>query len=133
MSRGLILVVDDNHLNRKLARFILEAEDYSVLAAGDAAEARALLEELSPAAILMDLQLPGMSGLTFVQELRKNPRWRGTWILALSADATEANKAKALTVGCDGYLTKPIDSETLPSVLAQLLTTERSVKSPGEE
>jgi CheY-like chemotaxis protein len=121
-----ILIVDDNPTNLKLARVILSAEGYLVRTADDAEEALALLEAFSPTLILMDLQLPGMDGLTLVRKLRQDARWGATWIVALTAYAMKGDEEKALAAGCDGYATKPIDPSTLSGVVASFVARQRS-------
>jgi CheY-like chemotaxis protein len=113
-----ILIVDDNPQNLKLARILLQSEGYDVLTAGDAESARTLLETASPRLILMDLQLPGMDGLTFTRQLKGDPTRREIIIVALTAYAMKGDAEKALAAGCDDYVTKPIDIETLPALIA---------------
>ena len=125
MAGEPILIVDDNPTNLKLVRVILAAEGYLVKTADDAEEALATLETFTPTLILTDLQLPGMDGLTLVRRLRQDARWATTWIVALTAYAMKGDEEKALAAGCDGYLTKPIDSETLPIVVASFATRPR--------
>jgi CheY-like chemotaxis protein len=125
MSGEPILIVDDNATNLKLARVILAAEGYVVKTADDAEEALTVLEAFRPTLILMDLQLPGMDGLTLVRQLRRDPRCATTWIVALTAYAMKGDEEKALAAGCDGYATKPIDPETLSSVVASFVKRQR--------
>jgi two-component system, cell cycle response regulator DivK len=116
-----ILIVDDNPANLKLVRFVLVREGYDVRTAADAEEALGALEDRSPRLILMDLQLPGMDGLELTRRLKSNPATRNILVLALTAYAMKGDEDKALAAGCDGYLAKPIDTRTLPSVVASLL------------
>ena len=120
-----ILIVDDNPTNLKLARVILAAEGYVIKTADDAEEALTVLDTFSPKLILTDLQLPGMDGLTLVKRLRQDTRWSATWIVALTAYAMKGDEEKALAAGCDGYVTKPIDPSTLPTVVASFVTRAR--------
>jgi two-component system cell cycle response regulator DivK len=121
-----ILIVDDNPTNLKLARVVLATEGYEVRAAVDAEEALALLEGFHPRVILMDLQLPGMDGLTLTQRLKEDPSTRDITILALTAYAMKGDEEKALRAGCDGYITKPIDTRTLPTLIARFLAPRRA-------
>jgi CheY-like chemotaxis protein len=125
MAGECILIVDDNPINLKLARLILESEAYVVVTANDAEEALTVLEELRPALMLMDLQLPGMDGLTLVRQLRDEAHWTRTWIIALTAYAMKGDEEKALAAGCDGYATKPINPDTLLEVVAGFLARTR--------
>jgi CheY-like chemotaxis protein len=119
-----ILIVDDNPANLKLARVMLSAEGYEVRVAVDAEEALALLDGFRPRLILMDLQLPGMDGLTLTRRLKDDPATRDVVILALTAYAMKGDEEKALLAGCDGYVTKPIDTRTLPLVIARVLAAQ---------
>jgi len=121
-----ILIVDDNPINLKLARVVLASEGYLVETANDAEEALTRLEQLEPALILMDLQLPGMDGLTLVRKLRDDAHWNSTWIVALTAYAMKGDEEKALAAGCDGYVTKPFGPDTLLGVVAGFLARTRA-------
>jgi two-component system cell cycle response regulator DivK len=118
-----ILVVDDNPSNTKLLAFILTARGYDVRTAADADEALALLREFRPRLILMDLQLPGMDGLTLTRQLKADPATREIIIIAATAYAMKGDEERARAAGCDGYVTKPIDTRQLPIVIARLLAS----------
>jgi len=121
MAGEPILIVDDNPANLKLVGVLLKAEGYVVRVAADAEEAMATLEEFRPRLILMDLQLPGMDGLTLTRRLKAAPRTCDITIVALTAFAMKGDEQKALDAGCDGYVTKPIDTRRLPAEIARLL------------
>ncbi len=125
MAGEPILIVDDNAQNLKLARVILSVEGYDIRTAGDAEEALRILATFTPRLILMDLQLPGMDGLELTRQLRADPERRTILIIALTAYAMKGDEAKALAAGCDGYITKPIDTAKLPVVVAQHLSANR--------
>jgi len=125
-----ILIVDDNPTNLKLARVVLAAEGYEVRVAVDAEEALTILDGFHPRLILMDLQLPGMDGLTLTRRLKGDPATSGVAILALTAYAMKGDEEKARQAGCDGYITKPIDTRTLPAVIAGVLAGWDRVSSP---
>jgi CheY-like chemotaxis protein len=122
MAGEPILVVDDNAVNLKLVRVLLTGEGYDVRVAGDAEEARRILQGFHPRLILMDLQLPGMDGLTFTRWLKGDPSTRDIRIVALTAYAMKGDERKALDAGCDGYLSKPVDTRTLGEVIARHLS-----------
>ncbi|HXK17962.1 MAG TPA: response regulator [Polyangiaceae bacterium] len=126
MAGERILIVDDNPINLKLARLILDSEGYVVDTANDAEEALSVLAERVPRLILMDLQLPGMDGLTLVRKLRDDSGWEQTWIVAFTAYAMKGDEEKALAAGCDGYVTKPINPDTLLLVIAGFLGKARA-------
>lgn len=121
MASESVLIVDDNAANLKLARVILAGEGYVVRTACDATEMRNVLGGFSPRLILMDIQLPDVDGLTLTRELKADPRYARVCIIALTAYAMKGDEDKARAAGCDGYITKPIDPETLPRVIAEHL------------
>jgi two-component system, cell cycle response regulator DivK len=110
MDQAFILIVDDNPSNLKLAKILLESEGHHVITAGDADEALRVLETLVPHLILMDIQLPGMDGLTLTERLKSNPRTRDIPVVAMTAYAMKGDEARAHAAGCQGYITKPIDT-----------------------
>jgi two-component system cell cycle response regulator DivK len=114
-----ILIVDDNAQNLKLARVVLVGAGYDVRTAVDAEAALQVLAAWRPRLILMDLQLPGMDGLELTRRLKADPATRDIVIVALTAYAMKGDDAKALAAGCDGYVTKPIDIDTLARVVAE--------------
>lgn len=103
----LVLVVEDNAMNRKLMRDILEIR-FQVVEAISAEEAIPLLEEIKPDLILMDLQLPGMDGLTLTRKLKADPETRDIPVVAVSAHAMQERMDEAEDAGCVNYVTKPI-------------------------
>lgn len=125
MSNEPILVVDDNPQNLKLIRVLLAGEGYDVRVAVHAEEALEVLKTFAPHLILMDIQLPGMDGLELTRRLKLDPRRAHIAVLALTAYAMKSDEERALLAGCDGYIAKPIDIETLPSVIASYLTRAR--------
>lgn len=134
MTGERVLVVDDHPINLKLVRIILEEEGYEVRTAPDAESVLALLDDFAARLILLDLQLPGMSGLELARKLRQAATFDRIWIVALSAHALKGDVEKALAAGCDGYLTKPLDVIALPGQVAAYLEREREPRSatPGE-
>ena len=116
-----VLIVDDNPVNLKLVRVLLESERYDVRTAQDAEEALTVLRDFTPRLILMDIQLPGMDGLELTRLLKARPETRSIVIVAITAYAMKGDDDRAYAAGCDGYLTKPIDTRTLPAVVAGYL------------
>jgi CheY-like chemotaxis protein len=116
-----ILVVDDNPTNLKLVSDVLQFDGYKVLTAIDAEAAQELIREIIPALILMDIALPGMDGLTLTRILKASARTKGVVIVALTAFAMKGDEAKALAAGCDGYITKPIDTRRFCDQVASWL------------
>jgi CheY-like chemotaxis protein len=134
MAHGLfamavpIFIVDDNPVNLKLVRFLLESEGYEVRTAGDASELMELLRKFLPRLIILDIQLPGMDGLTLTRHLKADPRTRNIIIVAMTAYAMKGDADQALKAGCDGYIAKPIDTNGLPDLVAHYLS--RSPRTP---
>jgi two-component system, cell cycle response regulator DivK len=116
-----ILIVDDNPVNLKLGRVLLSGEGYDVRTAADAVEALAVLEAFHPRLILMDLQLPGLDGFELTRHLKSLPATRDVIILAMTAYAMKGDEDKAIAAGCDGYISKPIDTRKLPELIATRL------------
>ncbi len=116
-----ILIVDDNPTNLKLARVLLQTEGYSVSTAIDAEDALRQITTFQPQLILMDIQLPGMDGLELTRCLKAELATKNIVILALTAYAMKGDEQKALAAGCDGYIAKPFDIDSLPQVIAQHL------------
>jgi len=112
-----ILIVDDNIDNQELTRFLLEGEGFDVRVAEDADSALKTLQTYHPRLILMDIQLPKMDGLELTRRLRQKPTLQSVIIVALSAYAMKSDKDNARAAGCDGYITKPIDTRTFVDVV----------------
>jgi CheY-like chemotaxis protein len=116
-----ILVVDDNPVNLKLVADLLEFEGYEIVRAMDAEQAQDIIRRSPPALILMDIALPGMDGLTLTRKLKADESTQHIIIVALTAFAMKGDDQKALAAGCDGYITKPIDTRKLPGQVAEYL------------
>ena len=125
MPNEPILVVDDNPLNLKLARLLLSMEGYQVRTAETAAAAVTVLETFHPRMILMDVQLPGIDGLELTQWLRADRSFDDVIILAVTAFAMAADEQRAKEAGCDGYVSKPLDTRSLPELVRTYLEKER--------
>ena len=121
-----ILIVDDNSINLKLAADVLKSEGHSIARAGDAEEAQEVLKHMQPDLILMDIQMPGMDGLTLARLLKANPAYQHIRIVALTAFAMKGDEEKAREAGCDGYITKPIETRKLPGQVAEILAATRN-------
>ena len=118
-----ILIVDDNPSNTKLLAFLLAAKGYDIRTAASADEVLAVLAEWRPRLILMDIQLPGMDGLTLTRQLKADPATRDIAIVAATAYAMKGDEERALAAGCNGYLTKPIDTRRLPIDIERFLAS----------
>jgi CheY-like chemotaxis protein len=121
-----ILVVDDNPANAALASFLLQKSGYQVRTASDAGEALAVVNTFAPRLIVMDIQLPGMDGLTLARQLKADPRTRDIVIIALTAYAMKGDDERARAAGCDGYVSKPFDTRAFPELIAEALRDRTS-------
>lgn len=117
-----VLLVEDTEDNRFMMRRLLEMVGYTVVEARNGQEAVRLAETESPAVILMDLSLPIIDGLAATRLIRKIPAAQNTPIIAVSAHDTVDFHDEAITAGCNGYVTKPIDFASLESLIARLLS-----------
>ena len=104
----LILIIEDNEKNRKLVRDVLQVKGYKTIETETAEEGLKLALQQSPALILMDIQLPGMDGITALKQLRADPKTNGIAAIAITASAMTHNRQTMLAEGFDGYQTKPI-------------------------
>jgi len=108
MANELILIIEDNEKNRKLCRDVLQVKGYQTIESETAEEGLKLAEGKSPALILMDIQLPGMDGITAMKQLKADPNTKSSPIIAITASAMTNNRTAMLAEGFDGYQTKPI-------------------------
>lgn len=121
MKAGRVLMVDDHPGNLKLLSFILGKFGHDVRVAADAAQALIVLENFEPQLILMDLQLPGMDGLELTRQLKADPNRHDIVIVAVTASAMKGDEQRAREAGCDGYISKPIDTRLLPELIERYL------------
>jgi two-component system cell cycle response regulator DivK len=108
MANELILIIEDNEKNRKLCRDVLQVKGYQTIESETAEEGLKLAAEKSPALILMDIQLPGIDGITALKQLRSDPQMKNIPVIAITASAMTHNRTTMLAEGFDGYQTKPI-------------------------
>ncbi|BBO89371.1 response regulator [Desulfosarcina ovata] len=130
--RKTILVIEDNPLNLKLARDLIRIQGYDVFEAQNAETGIELATLHDPDLILMDIELPGISGLEATQRIRNDPELCEIPVIALSANAMEEDKAKALAAGCDDYITKPIDIRSFPETIHRYLPKPEDRENPPE-
>ncbi len=108
MAGELILIIEDNEKNRKLVRDVLQAKGHKTIESETAEKGLKLAIEKSPNLILMDIQLPGMDGITALKQLRADPKRKSIPLIAITASAMNYNRVTMLAEGFDGYQTKPI-------------------------
>jgi CheY-like chemotaxis protein len=121
MAGERILVIEDNPLNLELVRALLEANGYEVIDSGNAEEGIERARTEKPQLIFMDLGLPGTDGFAATQLLKADAATRHIPVVALTAHAMKGDDERARQAGCDGYLTKPIDTRSFPAVVARFL------------
>ena len=121
-----ILIVEDNPQNMRLIEMVLKAKGYALLKATDGEEALDVALRKRPDLILMDIQLPKLSGLEVTRRLRKTSAFSHIPIIAITAYAMKGDKEKVIESGCDAYLSKPFHTHELTEVIAEMLhNTER--------
>src|ERR1700676_1161264 len=125
MVSELIMVVDDNPVNMRLACALLRRNGYEVRTAEDAREALALLRTVHPHLILMDIQLPDIDGLTLTRRLKADPATQDIVIVALTAFAMKGDEQKARDAGCNGYIPKPLETRTFINTMKRFLEAEK--------
>ena len=123
-----ILIVEDNRRSMLLIRDLLQMQGFRTLEAFDGEEGIARAKAQRPDLILMDLQLPGMDGLTATRLLRQDPVTAGIPVVALTAHAMKGDRERALKAGCNGYIAKPIDTRRF---LAQVQAFLPGAAKPG--
>jgi len=121
MAHQTVLVVEDNPLNRELVVDLLEGTGYTVLQAEGGVGLLERVKAAQPGLILLDLQLPGLDGVTLARQLKTDPATREIPVLAMTAYARLEDQERAMAAGCDGYLRKPIDTQALLQTVARHL------------
>ena len=121
MANETVLVIEDNEMNMKLALSLLQIGKYSVIEAIDAENGIRLAREHHPDLILMDIQLPGLDGLTATRKIKNDPAVKDITIVALTSYAMQGDEKKAMDAGCAGYIAKPIDTRSFLETVGQFL------------
>ena len=106
---SLILIVEDNEKNLKLVRDVLQVKGYETLEAGTAEEGLKIARERKPALILMDIQLPGMSGIEALKALRAAPATAAIPVVAITASVMQQDRQQIMSAGFNGFIEKPIN------------------------
>ena len=121
MANETVLVIEDNDMNMKLVRSLLQIGKYRILEAIDAENGFQLAREHHPDLILMDIQLPGMDGLAATREIKNDPAVKDICVVALTSYAMQGDQEKAKDAGCAGYIAKPIDTRNFLETVGQFL------------
>ncbi|MGH8458288.1 MAG: response regulator, partial [Nevskiales bacterium] len=130
MSDQHILIVEDEAPIRDMLRFTLERSEFRVSEAGDVQAARLSMADQRPDLVLLDWMLPGVSGIEFARELKKDDNTRDLPIIMVTARSEEEEKVKGLNLGCDDYIVKPFSSSEL---VARVRAVLRRTQPGGEE
>ncbi|OHB43708.1 MAG: two-component system response regulator [Planctomycetes bacterium RIFOXYB12_FULL_42_10] len=121
MSDKNVMVVEDNEKNRKLMRVVLKAKGYNIIEAATGEEALNLLKNQKPDIILMDIQLPGIDGLTLIRQIKASVITKDIPIIAVTAYAMKGDEQKILDTGCNAYISKPINTQELPLIVEKYI------------
>ena len=119
--KGKILIIEDNPRNMRLMELLLKGNGYTLLKATDGKEAMEVAVSEHPDLILMDVQLPRLSGLEVTRQLRQMPAFSRVPILAITAYAMGGDREKFMDAGFNAYLSKPISTRELREMIAELL------------
>ena len=120
-SRRIVLVADDEEIVRELVKVTIGADDFNVVEAADGDEAWSLIQEHKPSLVLLDVRMPGRTGLEILSAIRSDTSLAGTRVIILTASALPADMAAGLTSGADFYLTKPFSPRDLLARLDEAL------------
>jgi two-component system cell cycle response regulator DivK len=126
-EKGTILYVEDNPDNRNLIRRVLNADGYSVVEAINAAQAIEKLEDNRIDLILMDINMPDMDGYTLTSKIKSIQKFSKIPIVAVTANVMRGDREKSLEAGCDGYIQKPIDIDTLSQQIERFIIRSTNV------
>ena len=128
MKTKTILVIEDNELNMKLVKGLIKIGKYRLLEANDAESGIQQIREQRPDLVLMDIQLPGMDGLSATKIIKEDPELKDIPIVALTSYAMQGDEEKALAAGCTGYITKPIDTRNFLKTVSEYLKDDEHKK-----
>jgi two-component system cell cycle response regulator DivK len=126
-EKGNILYVEDNSDNRSLIRRVLNAEGYSMVEAINAAQAIEKLEGCNIDLVLMDINMPDMDGYTLTAKIKAIQKFSKIPIVAVTANVMRGDREKSLEAGCDGYIQKPIDIDTLTTQIERFIIRSNHV------
>jgi len=119
-----ILVAEDNPQNMRLIEMVLRSKGYRLLKAEDGEAAVAIAARERPALIIMDMQLPRISGFAATRRIRAMPELGHTPIIGVTAYAMKGDREKTIKAGCDFYLSKPISTRGLPELIEKILSAK---------
>ena len=125
------LIVDDNAINRELLSFILEAADFRVQSTDQAETALEFANQFQPDLLIFDVQLPGMSGLELTRRFRSRAEGKRPCIISVTSYAMDSDRERAFAAGCDGYITKPIDTRTFADEVLRIMCSRADGNARG--
>lgn len=123
---SLILIVEDNEKNLKLVRDVLQVKGYETLEAGTGEEGIRLARDRTPGLVLMDIQLPGMSGVDALKALRAEPETAAIPVIAVTASVMQQDRQQIMRAGFDGFIEKPISLRKLLETVQKALVGARA-------
>jgi two-component system cell cycle response regulator DivK len=120
-DKGIVLYIEDNMDNRMLVRRVLEADGFTVIECPNPNQAIALAQQVQPNIILMDINMPEVDGYTLTARMKSASGIENVPIIALTANVMRGDRERSLEAGCDGYIQKPIDIDTITSQIERYL------------
>ena len=123
-EKSIILYVEDNYDNRVLVRRVLEFAGYAVAEASNAEDAMQKIHSMRPNLILMDINMPDMDGYALTARIKATPGFASVPIVAVTANVMRGDRERSLEAGCDGYIQKPIDIDTLTQQIERFLARQ---------
>jgi two-component system cell cycle response regulator DivK len=118
MEQKIVLYIEDNYHNRRIVRKILQSRGYTLVEAEDGVSGLAMVHELKPPLILLDIGLPGIDGIEVVGRVKADPELQHIPVIALTASAMRGDRERFIEAGCDDYLSKPIQAMELINKVA---------------
>ncbi len=112
-----VLIVEDNELNLKLFRDLLDTKNCQIVDTNDGREAMSLVVQEQPDLIIMDIQLPNVSGMEIIQQIKQDDGLKHIPVIAVTAFAMQEDEEQILATGCEGYLAKPISIESFLNII----------------
>ncbi len=116
-----ILIVEDNPNNLQLFSILLRKSPVNLITASDGNEALDIIRREKPDLVILDIQIPGVSGIEVLKEIKAEPEFQDIIFIAVTAYAMQGDKEKILAAGSDYYMSKPIDTRQFPKMVCEIL------------
>ncbi|MBL0318781.1 MAG: response regulator [Alphaproteobacteria bacterium] len=133
MATNTVLIVEDNELNMKLFRDLLQTHGLSIIETKNGFDAVSLAKTHLPNLILMDIQLPGISGIDVIRSIKADPQLANIPIIAITAFAMKEDRDRIMESGCEGYLPKPISISLFLDMVSKYLNIDLKKKGNNNE